>query len=204
MGLAGAPLAHAGVATHEVLESDAAKKWSFSISDFTYLVPDDKNYTQPTLTADHDWFHFEARYNYEGLQTGSAWLGYNLGGGEKITWEFTPMAGAVFGLTRGVAPGCRLTLEWNKLAFYSETEYVIDVRDTPANFLYTWLELTYAPWDWLRAGLVAQRTRDFESGLGVDRGVLVALTWRQMDFTTCVFNVGWEKPTVVLGVALHF
>ena len=52
---------------------------------------------QPTFTADRDWLHLEARYNYEALDTGSAWVGYNFSGGETLAWEFTPMIGGVFG-----------------------------------------------------------------------------------------------------------
>ena len=71
-------------------ESDD-KAWSFAASVYTYHVPDDTDYAQPTLTADHGWLHLEARYNYEALDTGSAWIGYNFSGGETLAWEFTPM-----------------------------------------------------------------------------------------------------------------
>ena len=56
---------------------DEVKAWSFSASAYTYLVPDIRDYVQPTIAADHDWLHLEARYNYEALDTDSAWLGYN-------------------------------------------------------------------------------------------------------------------------------
>src|SRR6185436_20186574 len=71
--------------------------WSFSASAYTYLVPDSGNYAQPTFTAARGWLHLEARYNYEALDTGSAWVGYNFGGGDTLAWELTPMVGGVFG-----------------------------------------------------------------------------------------------------------
>jgi hypothetical protein len=46
----------------------------------------------------------EARYNYEAPQTGSAWVGYKLSGGERIAWEFIPMIGGVVGDTWGSRP----------------------------------------------------------------------------------------------------
>src|SRR4051812_47624056 len=70
--------------------------WSSSISLYTYVVPEDHNYVQPTITADYGWLHLEARYNYESRDTGSAWLGYNFSGGDALAWEFTPMLGGVF------------------------------------------------------------------------------------------------------------
>ena len=42
---------------------------------------------QPTITADYGWLHLEARYNYEGLDTGSAWIGYNFSVGDKLTFS---------------------------------------------------------------------------------------------------------------------
>src|SRR5262249_1982890 len=66
------------------LAEEAEKpEWSFSASAYAYFVPDSREYVQPTFTADRDWLHLEARYNYENLETGSAWLGYNFSGGKK-------------------------------------------------------------------------------------------------------------------------
>ena len=58
--------------------------WSLDISANTYIVPDSENYLQPTVAADHDWLHVEARVNYEDRDTGSIWLGYNFSFGEEV------------------------------------------------------------------------------------------------------------------------
>ena len=118
---------------------------------------------QPTIRADRGWLHLEARYNYEALDTGSAWIGYNFSVGEKLNLEFTPMLGAVFGKTTGVAPGYEFTLSWRKLQLYSEGEYVFDTGDSAASFFYKWSELTLAPVDWFRFGLVVQRTKVYKT-----------------------------------------
>jgi hypothetical protein len=94
--------------------------WSFPASAYTYFVPDDREYVQPTLHGGPRWLHLEARYNYEALATGSAWVGYNFSGGEELSWEFTPMLGGVFGDTTGIAPGYKGSLSRWKLEFYSE------------------------------------------------------------------------------------
>ena len=121
------------------------KAWSFSASAYTYFVPDDREYVQPTFTADRNWLHLEARYNYEALDTGSAWVGYNFSGGETLAWEFTPIIGGVFGDTTGIAPGYKGSLSWLKLELYSEGEYVFDTGSTSDSFFYNWSELTLAP-----------------------------------------------------------
>ena len=181
-------------------ELEAEHKWSFSDSGYTYVVPDFHAYAQPTLTADHDWLHLETRYNYEAMETGSAWLGYNLSGGEKLTWEFTPMLGGIFGKMNGVAPGYKGSLSWWKLELYSEGEFAIDVDQTSESFFYNWSELTLSPVDWFRFGLVAQRTRVYQSDRDIQRGILAGLSFKHVDFTAYLFNLDRRKPTVVLAL----
>lgn len=185
------------------VEETEQSQWSFSASVYTYIVPDEQNYAQPTVTADYDWLHLEARYNYEALKTGSAWVGYNFGGGEKLAWEITPMIGGVFGDLNGIAPGYKGTLSWWKLELYSEGEYVFDLGDSSESFFYNWLELTLAPVEWFRFGLVTQRTRVYQTDRDIQRGLLVGFTWKRLDFATYVFNPD-DKPTWVLAASLSF
>jgi hypothetical protein len=185
-------------------EGTDAALWSFSASVFGYLVPDDRDFAQPTFTADRDWLHLEARYNYEELQTGSAWIGFNFSFGEELKLDFTPMLGGVFGDLNGVAPGYEVTLSWWKLEFYTEGEYVVDVDDHSGNFFYTWSELRLAPLDWFHFGLVVQRTKAYETDLDIQRGFLLGFSFEPVDFTAYVFNLGWDEPTFVLSLGLGF
>ncbi len=183
---------------------DELKKWDFSASVMGYIVPESRDYVQPTFTVDRDWLHLEARYNYENLETGSAWLGYNFSGASKVAWEFTPMLGAVFGDTTGIAPGYKGSLSWWKLELYSEGEYVFDTSHPSGNFFYNWSELTLAPVEWLRFGMVTQRTRAYQTDREIQRGFLVGFSSRKLSFTTYVFNPDESKPTIVLGVGVTF
>ena len=176
--------------------------WSFSASAYTYLVPDAGNYVQPTFTADRGWLHLEARYNYEDINTASAWVGYNLSGGDTLAWEFTPMLGGVFGDLTGIAPGYKGSLSWWKLELYSEGESVFDRGDSADSFFYNWSELTLAPVDWLRFGLVTQRTRAYESDRDIQRGLLVGVSYRKLDLSAYYFNPDDEQPTFVIAVGL--
>jgi hypothetical protein len=190
--------------TPALTEGSDHKAWSFSAAVYTYLVPDSRDYAQPTVTADHDWLHLEARYNYEALETGSTWVGYNFGGGEKLAWQITPMIGGVFGNTTGIAPGCKGSLSWWKLELYSESEYVFDTRDSSDSFFYNWSELSLLPLDWFRFGAVTQRTRVYHTDRDIQRGFLVGLSYHRASLTTYVFNPDESKPTVVVAVALSF
>ncbi len=184
-----------------------ARKWEFSASAYTYFVPDSEesdDYVQPTLTADRGWLHLEARYNYEALNTGSAWLGFNFSGGKKVEWTFTPMIGGVFGSTGGVAPGYKGSLGCRKLELYSEGEYVFDAGDSADNFFYNWSELTYAPVEWFWFGVVTQRTRVYRSDREIQRGLLVGFSYRRLEVVGHLFNPDDSKPILVLAARVTF
>jgi hypothetical protein len=187
----------------EAIEPDDGG-WSFSATAYAYIVPESREYVQPTFSADRGWLHLEARYNYEDIETGSAWVGYNFSGGKKLAWELTPMLGGVFGNTTGIAPGYKGSLSWWKLELYSEGEYVFDTGDSSGSFFYNWSELTLAPVDWFRFGVVTQRTRLYESDREIQRGLLLGFTYKRVDLTAYVFNPDESKPTVVLAVGINF
>ena len=199
-----APISTATNTPPALTEETDEKAWSFSASAYTYLVPDDRDYVQPTFTFDRKWLHVEARYNYESLDTGSVWLGYNLSGDEKLAWEFTPMLGGVFGETRGVAPGYKGSLSWWKIELYSEGEYVLDTGSTSDSFFYNWSELTLAPAEWFRFGMVTQRTRVYKTDRDIQRGVLAGFSFKKLSLTGYVLNPDEDKPAFVLAAALTF
>jgi len=185
------------------VEAEAPSHWAFSLSAYTYVLPEGRDYVQPTITADRDWLHLEARYNYEDLDTGSVWLGYNFSGGKEFTWEFAPMLGGVFGRSNGIAPGYKGSLAWWKLELYSEGEYFIDPADSSASFFYNWSELTLAPFEWFRFGLVTQRTRAYKSDRDIQRGLLVGFSYKKVDLTGYVFNPDDSSPIWVVAVTLN-
>jgi len=178
--------------------------WAFDLSLYQYFVPDDENYLQPTLTADRGPLHLEARYNYEDLGTASVWAGWNLGWGDELSLELTPMVGLALGDTEGVALGYRGTLDWWKLELYSEGEYLHDLDDSDDSFLFSWSELTLAPVEWLRAGLVVQRTRVYESDLDIQRGFVLGLSWQALTVSVNCFNPDQDEPIWLLALELGF
>jgi hypothetical protein len=178
--------------------------WSSSAYAYFYLVPDSRDYVNPTITADNNWLHLEARYNYEALDTGSLWVGYNFSFGQSLELDVTPMLGGVFGDLTGVAPGYTLSLSWRGLSLSTQGEYVFDIGNNAGSFFYTWSELSYSPVDWFRAGLAIQRTKLYHTDLDIQRGFLVGFTYKKVDFTTYVFNLGWTDPTLVFAVGVQF
>lgn len=178
--------------------------WSGSVAAYFYFPPSNRDYVQPTIAADRGRLHLEARYNYEDMDTGSVWVGCNFSAGDTVALEFTPMLGGVFGNTSGIAPGYKGSLSWRKLMLYSEGEYMIDSSNSSDNFFYSWTELTWAPVEWLRVGLVTQHTRTYETEVDIQSGFLVGCSIQRLDITAYVFNPDARRPTGVLAFALNF
>src|SRR6185295_12968670 len=97
-------------------------------------VPDDHDYVSPIVLIDHGHLHLEARYNYEDLDTASAFIGYNFSFGQELTLDITPKIGLVAGRTEGIAPGYHATLAWKRLDLYVDGEYLFDTEDQSDNY----------------------------------------------------------------------
>src|SRR5690242_10214931 len=124
----------------EPVEKVEENSWECSIDVSTYLVQHGRDYASPTLSADRGWLHLETRYNYESLKTGSFWVGYNFGFGDKLSVEATPMFGGVFGDATGIAPGYALSASYGPIEFFTQGEYFIDTGTSSGNFFYNWSE----------------------------------------------------------------
>jgi hypothetical protein len=199
---AGIPSGKLSVPVSEVAEESS--QWSFSASVTGYAIPDDRDYLSPLLSVDRGWLHLEARHNYESLDTASVWLGYNLSFGEKWVLDLTPMVGGVFGDSRGIAPGWRLGISRGSFEFTTEAEYFFDSESSDEDYFYAWSELTWAFTDSFWAGFALQRTRAFETDLDIQRGILIGVTFHEVDITAYVFNWGWTDPTFVLSIGWEF
>jgi hypothetical protein len=180
------------------------QEWEYNLTVDGYIIPDGTSYVDPVFTADRNWLHLEARYNYENLRTGSLWAGYNFSAGDVESggrWELdvTPMIGGVFGRTNGIAPGFEVALKYRKKIEASiNNEYVFDTTSKSGNFYYSWPQLTYLPVEWFHVGAVAQHTAAYHTPVNIQRGFLVGFSHSHWEFTTYVFNPGMAGTTVVL------
>jgi hypothetical protein len=165
-----------------------APDWVFSATGMYYFPPDQGNFLLAIATADSGSLHLEARYNYEAHDTGSTFAGWTFSGGGILTYELTPMLGAVFGKTQGVAPGLEASLAYGIADFYIEAEYLYDFDNHEDSYTYAWSELGFAPLKWLRFGLVGQRTRIYNSDRDIQRGGFAQLVLGKTTLGFYVFN----------------
>lgn len=181
-----------------------APAWTASASMMAYWLPDDDQFTSPTVQVDRGKLHIEARYNYESFNTGSGWVGYNTSFGDTVTVDFTAMLGVISGDISGIAPGYHLTVGWRALEFYSEGEYVFD-RDSHSNsYFYSWSEASWYPFDWLRVGVAAQRTRLYKSDRDIQRGFLIGVSLSSTSLGAYVFNPDDDDPTYIASIGVGF
>jgi hypothetical protein len=179
-------------------------KWEFSLSTFTFLSQHARDYANPNFTADRDWLHLEARYNYEELKTGSVWLGWNFITGKKLQFEITPMLGGVFGDITGVAPGYTITIRYKPFELSTQGEYFFDAGTSSGNFFYSWSELSASPADWLRLGIVVERTQASGFSSDVRRGPLIGFKYKEVNLTTYWLAPGSDEATFVFAVTFNF
>ncbi len=177
--------------------------WEITPSLLTILYTDTIALWNPAITADHGPLHLEARYQWEDWRTASLWAGYNFGFGDALHVDLTPMAGVVFGNINGVAPGILVEAGWRSLSFYSSSEQFLDLADSTGGFTYTWNELAI-DLDHLIVGIVAQRTRTFDSPLDLQRGLLLMREQGDLTFGMYLFNIGWTEPTVAFTLSYAF
>ncbi len=172
--------------------------WEFAITAYPTFVRGGDNYIYAVAAADRDALHLEARYNYEADGARSAFVGWTLHGGEKISWELTPLLGGAWGTIQAFVPGVEASAAWTRLDFYIEAEYVHDSNAQTGSYLYAWSELAVRPLEYLRIGLATQRTRAYGGERDIQRGPFAQLTWGHFTVGAYWFNAG-SSDQVVLG-----
>jgi hypothetical protein len=178
--------------------------WEFGLAGALYVLPDDEDYVQPTFKADHGLFHFETRYNYEDRDSTSFFVGANFELGDRVKLALTPMVGGLAGRTDGIVPGLELDFTAGLFEAYGEAEYVLDLGETDSSYFYIWSELSLWPTDWLRAGVVTQRTRVYRTERDIQRGLLVGLALGKVEGTAYFFNPGSDDHFTVVSLGVSF
>ncbi len=193
----------AGDATEDPAAAHDTPTWSVRSSTATYLFPADDNYVQPTVTSDRGAMHLEARYNYEDRRSVSGFIGRNFDVGDAVTLQLTPMFGAVVGQTNGIVPALELNLSWRRLEVYSEGELVLGF-DRGNRFLYNWSEFSVWAAEWLRGGIVTQRTRVHRTPLDIQRGFMLGMAISRFEPVFYYFNPGSSDHFFVVSFGVEF
>jgi hypothetical protein len=184
--------------------ADSETSWEFNIAGALYVLPDDEDFVQPTLRADHGVLHLETRYNYEDRESVSFFAGANFEFGDKVKLALTPMLGGLVGNTDGIIPALEADFSAGIFGAYAEAEYVFDLGDSSSNYFYMWSELSLWPTEWLRAGVVTQRTRVYKAERDIQRGLLLGFSFKRLEGTAYFFNPGSDDHFTVVSLGLSF
>ena len=177
--------------------------WDFGLTAYPTAVRHGNDYTSWIGVADRGPLHLEARINYESVGARSAFAGWTFAGGEEVTWEITPLVGGAWGSTRAFVPAVEASVAAGRFDFYVEAEYVRP-DDHESRYLYAWSELGFKPVEWLRAGLVAQRTRAYGGERDIQRGPFAQVTWNRFTLGGFWFNPGASDQVFVLSLGAAF
>jgi hypothetical protein len=194
----------AGGADAVAAETAAERAWSGALTGYYYAVPDQPNWGMAVGVLNHGALHLEARYNYEARASASAFVGWTFAGGDQVTWELTPIIGSLFGRARGVVPGVEASVGYKSLDVYVEAEYVFDRNQSSDNYFYAWSELGWKPVEWLRVGIVGQRTRVVNNDRDLQRGVLLQVFAGKATVSAFAFNPDNADRYVTLALGVDF
>ena len=147
---------------------------TFALTGFYYAMRDQPDFTVGVATLKRGSLHLEARYNYEARDAGSAFVGWKFAGGDTVSFEVTPIIGALFGAARGMVPGVEASVASGTLGAYVEAEYVYDL-DQHSGYYYMREELGWKPRRSGYASALSATTREIENGRDLQRGFFAQL-----------------------------
>jgi hypothetical protein len=142
----------------------------------------------------------ETRFNYEDIQTVSLHFGKTFSKESGLSYSLTPMLGGLIGNTNGVSLGSNIELNYKKLNWLTQTQYVFSKQD----FIYTWSELFYSPAKWLYMGSVLQHTYLKDSGHVWEPGVGIGFSVKNLSITAYDFvALSSNSQTFVVSLAFQ-
>ena len=184
--------------------ADEAQKLSASINASYYAMRDEPDFGVVVGAVNRGPFRFEARYNYEAKHSTSAFVGWKFSGGEMVTYEVTPIAGTLFGAAHAGIAGVEASLAYRAVDVYVEAEYVDDHDDHANRYVYAWSELGLRPVEWLRIGIVGQRTRVVHTDRDIQRGPFVQVAFGNASIAVYAFNPDAGSRYTVVSFAASF
>jgi hypothetical protein len=192
------------VAGAQVPPPPEPRVWDISMTVLGFLLQDEGDVVIGIASADRQALHLEARYNYEGLRTGSVFAGRTFTVGSDGWLTLVPMAGVAFGDSDGVVPALELEALVGPLVITSENEYLFGTSDETEDFFYSWNEVSIHPVEEFRLGFAGQRMRTEASGLEWDKGIVAGVAGESVSADFYGFNMFSENEFVVVGMTVAF
>lgn len=184
--------------------AEEASKTTGFVTGYYYAMRDQPDFGVGVAALNHGSLHLEVRYNYEARHSTSGFAGWKFSGGDAVSYEITPMFGALFGDASGVVPGLEASMAWRNFDVYIEAEYVRDLDVKDDSYFYIWSELGWRPVEWLRLGFVGQRTRVIDNDRDIQRGVFAQATMGPATVSLYAFNPESASRYVIISLGMAF
>lgn len=184
--------------------ADAGPKVSGSATGLYYAMRDQPDFTVGVASVNIGALRFEGRYNYEVRDAGSLFVGWKFSGGDAVTFEITPIVGGLVGAARGVVPGVEASVAYGSLDAYIEAEYVDDRAQPGSSYYYSWSEVGWKPFAWLRLGLAGQRTHVVQTGRDLQRGLFAQLILDKTTLSAYAFNPDASSRYAIFALSVQF
>jgi hypothetical protein len=178
------------------------ERWEFDSNIFYSDPPGSDGRTTVVVYADRGPLHLEGRYGYEDEDTGAIFGGWTFAGGDEVTASVTPMIGAVFGHTDGIAPAVEFDVGWKRISWYAEAEYLFDSHDSDDDFFYSWSTLMYALNKKFSVGLVTERSKQVETDFELQHGLALQFAGGPVSLAVYAYNLGTDDSYAVVSFGI--
>ena len=153
--------------------------------------------------TEHNWY-FESHINYEQVHTYSVYIGKTFSENKEFSWSFTPMLGGLLGSLKGGIFGLNAEMNYKKLHFTSQSQYIFSFEKNKADFFYSWIELGYQVIRNTLIGFSIQNTMINPVNVKLETGLFIRLNVKKWNFPVYCFNSTSENRYWILGVAREF
>ncbi len=151
----------------------------------------------------HNWY-VESHVNYEQAHTFSSYIGKTFSGNKKFSTSVTPMIGVVLGSLKGGVLGLNTAMNYKRLYFSSQAQYIFSFKSRSADFLYSWMELGYQVIGYMLVGFSIQHAMLNPANVKPETGLFIKFTAKKWNFPVYCFNETSENWYLILGVAREF
>jgi hypothetical protein len=181
-----------------------APQWEVAATGYWNAPRGGDGFASGILAADRGALHLEARANYEALHAQSAFVGWTFSTGEPVRLELTPIVGGVTGARHGPVAGLEASVAAGRFDWYAEAEYVREGGGGEPSYTYVWSELAFRPVEWLRGGLVTQRTRLYGGDREVQHGPFLQASHGKVTLGAYWFSPGSSGQVAIVSLGVAF
>jgi hypothetical protein len=167
-----------------------------------YYMGEKQNFTMVPMVYfqnNNNWY-FEGRYNYEALNTVSAYAGKIYEKKSTFSYSLNPVAGLVAGEFNGGSAGLNVNADYKNFNFSSQAQYSFSVENKNQNFTYSWSEFAYDATQNIGAGVCLQQTGEYNLQNKFDKGIFLRLSSNGWTFPIYMFKNSLNEKYFVLSL----